>query len=81
LSKLHSGGFFAGKIPSESEPGEAGGRFDPNSRQGAMYRARYLKAGYFEALEYLKTVAVSDPPSPFKFKINASTERSQPPSD
>jgi aflatoxin B1 aldehyde reductase len=53
-----SGGFFAGKVTSLSDRIE--GRFDPNSgNMGAMYRARYLNNGYFEALRLLKDVAVS----------------------
>lgn len=38
-----------------------GGRLDPSSNLGVMYRARYLKSGYFQALEHLKPVAVCDP--------------------
>ncbi|KAG6370832.1 NADP-dependent oxidoreductase domain-containing protein [Boletus reticuloceps] len=34
------------------------GRFDPSSNMGKMYRARYLREGYFNALELLKDVAV-----------------------
>jgi len=54
-----SGGFFAGKISSLTQPIE--GRFDPNSgTMGTMYRARYLNDGYLEALKLLKDVAVSN---------------------
>ena len=55
-----SGGLLAGKVASLSDRVE--GRFDPNSKMGAMYRARYLNDGYFEALKLLKEVAVSTYP-------------------
>ena len=54
-----SGGFFAGKITSTTETGAAGGRFDPNSPSGKMYRERYVNEGYVNALAFLKGVAVS----------------------
>ncbi|KAH9842788.1 Aldo/keto reductase [Rhodofomes roseus] len=52
-----AGGFFAGKVATPDTDAPTGGRFDPNSKMGAMYRARYLKGGYFEALNYLKPIA------------------------
>ncbi|EPT06011.1 hypothetical protein FOMPIDRAFT_1044483 [Fomitopsis schrenkii] len=52
-----AGGFFAGKVAAPNAEAPKGGRFDPDSRMGAMYRARYLKGGYFEALNYLKPIA------------------------
>ncbi|KAL0946948.1 hypothetical protein HGRIS_013107 [Hohenbuehelia grisea] len=53
-----AGGFFAGKVTSLSDSVESGGRFDPKAgKMGPMYRDRYLKAGYFEALKPLKEVA------------------------
>lgn len=53
-----AGGFFAGKIPSADEgAAPKGGRFDPSNIVGQYYRARYLREGYFRALESLKTVA------------------------
>jgi len=52
-----SGGFFAGKVAAPDAEAPKGGRFDPDSKMGAMYRARYLKGGYFEALNYLKPIA------------------------
>ncbi|KAI0934347.1 hypothetical protein AcV5_006218 [Taiwanofungus camphoratus] len=52
-----AGGFFAGKITAPDADAPKGGRFDPNSKMGTMYRARYLKGGYFEALNYLKPIA------------------------
>ncbi|EIN07394.1 Aldo/keto reductase [Punctularia strigosozonata HHB-11173 SS5] len=52
-----AGGFFAGKVPSVSAEAPKGGRFDPSSKMGEMYRARYLRDGYFQALELLKGVA------------------------
>ncbi|KAL0071447.1 hypothetical protein AAF712_001304 [Marasmius tenuissimus] len=51
-----AGGFFAGKVTSPENSVE--GRFDPKGGALAeMYRARYLKRGYFDALEHLKVVA------------------------
>ncbi|KAK0210707.1 Aldo/keto reductase [Desarmillaria ectypa] len=50
-----AGGLFAGKIESPHTP-ITEGRFGP-SRQGDLYRARYLQKGQFEALKYLKGVA------------------------
>ena len=55
---MNRGGFFAGKIAAPDAEAPSGGRFDPRSNMGTMYRARYLKSGYFDALEYLKPVAV-----------------------
>ncbi|KAJ3934779.1 MAG: Aldo/keto reductase [Lentinula lateritia] len=53
-----AGGLFAGKVTSLDDPNAAGGRFDAGgSAMGTMYRARYLKDGYFEALEHLKSIA------------------------
>jgi hypothetical protein len=58
---IYSGGFFAGKVSSLADRVE--GRFDPTSgHMGAMYRARYLNDGYFEALKLLKDVAVCSAP-------------------
>ena len=45
---------FAGKVTSVDDPVPAGSRFDPKSGQGSNYRARYLKEGYFKALEVVK---------------------------
>lgn len=67
-----SGGFFAGKIASVNDNVE--GRFDPNSGiMGTMYRARYLKDGYFEALKVLKEAAVSSLISNLVLKITRLT--------
>ncbi|EPQ58165.1 Aldo/keto reductase [Gloeophyllum trabeum ATCC 11539] len=52
-----AGGFFAGKVPNPSADAPKGGRFDPNSKMGEMYRKRYFKEGYFKALDILKPVA------------------------
>ncbi|PCH38217.1 Aldo/keto reductase [Wolfiporia cocos MD-104 SS10] len=52
-----AGGFFAGKVAAPDAEAPQGGRFDPNSNMGKMYRARYLKGGYFDALNYLKPIA------------------------
>ncbi|KAJ8594686.1 Aldo/keto reductase [Rhizopogon salebrosus TDB-379] len=52
-----AGGLFAGKVLSTEEEAPEGGRFDPNSRMGQMYRARYLKEGYLKALGVVKATA------------------------
>ncbi|CCL99122.1 uncharacterized protein FIBRA_01136 [Fibroporia radiculosa] len=52
-----AGGFFAGKVSAPDAEAPKGGRFDPSSKMGTMYRARYLKGGYFEALNHLKPIA------------------------
>ncbi|KIJ60356.1 hypothetical protein HYDPIDRAFT_117260 [Hydnomerulius pinastri MD-312] len=52
-----AGGLFAGKVASVQDSAPEGGRFDPNSKMGQMYRARYLKDGYFQALELVKAAA------------------------
>ncbi|KZT26245.1 Aldo/keto reductase [Neolentinus lepideus HHB14362 ss-1] len=52
-----AGGFFAGKIPAAAADAPKGGRFDPNSKMGEMYRERYFREGYFKAMEILKPVA------------------------
>jgi hypothetical protein len=59
LTQRRRGGFFAGKLTKSNDSGPQGGRFDPNTgSMGALYRARYLNDGYFEALELIKKVAV-----------------------
>jgi aflatoxin B1 aldehyde reductase len=55
-----AGGFFAGKISSATDAVEAGSRFDQSKNQGAMYRSRYIRDGYFKALELLKEVAAKN---------------------
>jgi aflatoxin B1 aldehyde reductase len=52
-----AGGFFAGKVSSATDQVEAGSRFDDSQKQGIMYRQRYIKDGYFKALELLKGIA------------------------
>ncbi|KAH0832879.1 Aldo keto reductase [Lanmaoa asiatica] len=52
-----AGGLFAGKVTAVEDQAPEGGRFDPSSTMGKMYRARYLREGYFKALELLKDVA------------------------
>lgn len=55
-----SGGFFAGKVTSVNDSPPEGSRFDPKAGgMGKMYRARYLKDGFFQALPLIKEVAVS----------------------
>lgn len=56
------GGFFAGAIGDKDAKVEPGSRFDPNKKQGAMYRDRYLKDSYFTALDSLKKVSRRTPP-------------------
>ncbi|KAH7913812.1 NADP-dependent oxidoreductase domain-containing protein [Hygrophoropsis aurantiaca] len=51
-----AGGMFAGKVLSQTETAPEGGRFDPSSAMGKMYRARYLQEGYIKAVELVKTV-------------------------
>ncbi|KAH7930820.1 Aldo/keto reductase [Leucogyrophana mollusca] len=52
-----AGGLFAGKVMSTEDSVPDGSRFDARTNQGANYRARYLKEGYFKALELIKGVA------------------------
>ncbi|KAH9893900.1 Aldo/keto reductase [Epithele typhae] len=52
-----SGGLFAGKISAPHAEAPTGGRFDGSTAMGKMYRARYLKEGYFDALNHLKPIA------------------------
>ncbi|KIJ69419.1 hypothetical protein HYDPIDRAFT_106025 [Hydnomerulius pinastri MD-312] len=52
-----AGGLFAGKVTSTEEAVEEGSRFDPRTNQGANYRRRYLKEGYFKALDMIKEAA------------------------
>ncbi|OJT06071.1 Aflatoxin B1 aldehyde reductase member 2 [Trametes pubescens] len=52
-----AGGFFAGKVAAPDAQAPEGGRFDPSSKMGQMYRARYFKNGFFDALNYLKPIA------------------------
>ncbi|EIW83559.1 Aldo keto reductase [Coniophora puteana RWD-64-598 SS2] len=54
-----AGGLLAGKLASVEDAPDAGSRFDGSSRQGKMYRARYLQEGYFKALELLKKTSES----------------------
>jgi len=55
-----AGGFFAGKISSIADSGPQGGRFDPSSKNGKMYRARYIKDTYINSLEGLKAIAAKN---------------------
>ena len=50
------GGFFTGAFTKESEV-EEGSRFDPNKWQGKMYRARYFREEYSQALDIVKPAA------------------------
>ncbi|KAF8507235.1 Aldo/keto reductase [Gautieria morchelliformis] len=52
-----AGGFFAGKITApESVPTEEG-RFSGDSNMAQMYRNRYFRDSYFEALKLIKPLA------------------------
>jgi len=51
-----AGGLFAGKV-ALSGAAPDGGRFDPSSPMGQLYRSRYVQEGYLRALELLKPVA------------------------
>lgn len=64
MTTPNSGGFFAGKVAAPGAQAPEGGRFDPSSKMGQMYRARYFKNGFFDALNYLKPIAVSPNPGP-----------------
>ena len=54
------GGLFAGKLKSIDDKPEPGSRFDGETyKSGGMYRKRYLKDGFFQAMELIKEAAVS----------------------
>ena len=68
---ISSGGFFAGKITSVNYVPEPGSRFDGSTgRIGTMYRQRYLKDGYFQALPLIKEVAVRITPPVHFYSIS-----------
>lgn len=50
------GGFFSGRYKDLNQEG-AEGRFEPNTVQGKMYRARYWTPAYFEALKVVDAAA------------------------
>jgi len=52
-----AGGLFAGKVETPDQEVEKGSRFDPTTRQGSMYRLRYIKTAYFDALNLIKGTA------------------------
>ncbi|EJD05990.1 Aldo/keto reductase [Fomitiporia mediterranea MF3/22] len=53
-----AGGFFAGKLVSANDAPEPGSRFDASAGpMGTMYRNRYFKDGFFQALPLIKEVA------------------------
>lgn len=52
-----AGGLFSGAITSLDATVEEGSRFDPNRVQGAMYRKRYFKDVYFNAVKSIKDAA------------------------
>jgi aflatoxin B1 aldehyde reductase len=51
-----AGGFFTGRYSNKSESVESGSRFDPEMRQGKVYRQRYWNDTFFGALELVKPV-------------------------
>ncbi|CAG8516583.1 8581_t:CDS:10 [Ambispora leptoticha] len=51
-----AGGLFAGKFTSLDSEVEKGSRFDPNLEFGRMYRERYGREAYFEAINSLSSV-------------------------
>ncbi|KAF8520235.1 Aldo/keto reductase [Hysterangium stoloniferum] len=51
-----AGGFFAGRINTDGDTPDEG-RFSGDSAMAKMYRERYFRNGYFNALELLKPVA------------------------
>jgi aflatoxin B1 aldehyde reductase len=63
VDRARSGGFFAGKVPSEAATAEleAGSRFAGSSAMAQLYRGRYVRGGYFRALELVKAAAVRRP--------------------
>lgn len=52
-----AGGFFTGRYSNKETVVEEGGRFDPNRRQGKMYRQRYWNDTFFDTIEQLKPIA------------------------
>jgi aflatoxin B1 aldehyde reductase len=52
-----AGGLFSGAITSQDVAVEKGSRFDPDRVQGAMYRKRYFKDAYFDAVKSIKDAA------------------------
>jgi len=53
-----AGGFFTGTGPKRiDDTVEQGSRFDSDRQQGKMYRKRYWKDEYFEALDIVRPVA------------------------
>lgn len=51
-----SGGFLTGRYKDVNQEGTEG-RFDPNTQQGKMYRARYWTPEYFEAVKIVQAAA------------------------
>jgi aflatoxin B1 aldehyde reductase len=53
-----AGGYLTSRYHREdNSPNEAGSRFDPNTWQGKLYRARFWNDEYFNALYVLRPVA------------------------
>ncbi|KAF2720178.1 Aldo/keto reductase [Polychaeton citri CBS 116435] len=52
-----AGGYLTSRYNREDQETEAGSRFDPNKWQGKMYRSRYWRDEYFDALDLLRPVA------------------------
>ena len=51
-----SGGLLTGRYKDVNQEGTEG-RFDPNTQQGKMYRARYWTREYFEAVKIVQAAA------------------------
>ncbi|KAF7777872.1 hypothetical protein Agabi119p4_3944 [Agaricus bisporus var. burnettii] len=51
------GGFFTGRYTSMNTTSEAGSRFDPEQRQGKLYRKRYWNEHYFRVVNEIRAVA------------------------
>jgi aflatoxin B1 aldehyde reductase len=49
-----AGGFLTDRYHRSTAEHETGSRFDPQRRQGTMYRSRYWHAEYFDALDILR---------------------------
>ncbi|KAF9117919.1 hypothetical protein BGW39_001668 [Mortierella sp. 14UC] len=55
-----AGGVLSGKYKFEEDEVKEGGRYDPNSRFGKVFRERYWKKTTFEAIQALTVVATAN---------------------
>ncbi|KAK9490809.1 NADP-dependent oxidoreductase domain-containing protein [Lipomyces doorenjongii] len=51
-----AGGLFSGKYTKQADI-PASGRFSPNTAQGALYRSRYFKDVYWDAIQHIQPLA------------------------